>query len=148
MTYRRYVALHSSYAASPGIDPVIDRAAGRSGRNYPHLPAHVLCAELTDATVGGATTATILETHQRTLGRAPDVPPPSSQDYKAHPASLDACVRTAPGDRRRRPGRRRRQPGPSSGNRRPCTRPRQGVSGTSCSGLRLVDVESVAVGHG
>jgi lysophospholipase L1-like esterase len=69
MTYRRYVALGSSYAAGPGIDPLIDRAAGRSGRNYPHLLAQALGAALTDATVSGATTATILKTHQRTLGR-------------------------------------------------------------------------------
>ena len=69
MIYRRYVALGSSYAAGPGIDPVIDRTAGRSGRNYAHLLAQAPGAELTDATVSGATTATILNTHQRTLGR-------------------------------------------------------------------------------
>ena len=35
----RYVALGSSFAAGPGIAPVLDKAAGRSGRNYPHLVA-------------------------------------------------------------------------------------------------------------
>lgn len=64
-TYRRMVALGSSFAAGPGIDPVLDRAAGRSGRNYPHLVAERLGAHLTDATVSGATTVTILDTGQR-----------------------------------------------------------------------------------
>ena len=69
LTYHRYVALGSSYAAGPCIDPVIDRAAGRSGRNYPHLLAQAVGAELTDVTRGGATTATILGTRQRRLAR-------------------------------------------------------------------------------
>jgi hypothetical protein len=58
---------------------------------YPHLQAHVLCAELTDARVSGATTETILETHQRTLGprRAATV----LRDYKPIPLpSMRACA--------------------------------------------------------
>jgi lysophospholipase L1-like esterase len=61
------VALGSSYAAGPGLEPVADRAAGRSTVNYPHLVAAALGAHLTDATVSGATTDTILHTPQRTL---------------------------------------------------------------------------------
>jgi lysophospholipase L1-like esterase len=39
----------------------------RSGRNYPHLLAHRLGARLTDLTVSGATTETILDKSQRTV---------------------------------------------------------------------------------
>jgi lysophospholipase L1-like esterase len=63
--YQRMVALGSSFAAGPGIAPVQDRAAGRSACNYPHLVAQGLGAHLTDATMSGATTATILDTPQR-----------------------------------------------------------------------------------
>src|ERR1700712_3761348 len=59
------VALGSSFAAGPYLDPVVDRAAMRSGRNYAHLVAATLDADLVDATVSGATTATILQERQR-----------------------------------------------------------------------------------
>jgi len=65
----RYVALGSSFAAGPGIKPVLDRAAGRSGRNYPHLVAEALGLELVDVTYSGATTANILTDRQN------DAPP-------------------------------------------------------------------------
>lgn len=61
----RLAALGSSFAAGPGIAPVVDRAAGRSGRNYAHLVAQGLGATLVDASVSGATTATMLTTPQR-----------------------------------------------------------------------------------
>ncbi|MFF4629032.1 SGNH/GDSL hydrolase family protein [Streptomyces griseorubiginosus] len=64
---RRIAALGSSYAAGPGIEPVADRRANRSARNYPHLLAERLGAELTDLTVSGATTDTITTTPQRVL---------------------------------------------------------------------------------
>lgn len=63
-----YVALGSSMAAGPGIPPVIDRKAMRSGRNYPHQVAEALGLTLIDATVSGATTATVLRDRQRVLG--------------------------------------------------------------------------------
>ena len=67
-----YVALGSSMAAGPGIPPIVDRGAMRSGRNYPHQVAEALDLRLIDATVSGATTATVLHTPQRTLtGRRP-----------------------------------------------------------------------------
>jgi lysophospholipase L1-like esterase len=69
MAHPRYVALGSSFASGPGIRPVIDRTAGRPGRNYAHLLAQDLGADLTDATVGGATTANVLDTPQRQLWR-------------------------------------------------------------------------------
>ena len=65
----KLVALGSSFAAGPGIDPVQNRWAQRSERNYPHLVADALRAELCDATVAGATTATILHRPQWVLGR-------------------------------------------------------------------------------
>ena len=68
-SYGQLVALGSSFAAGPGLEPVVDRAAGRSGRNYAQLVATRLGARLVDATVSGATTATILEQPQRVLTR-------------------------------------------------------------------------------
>lgn len=64
--YRKLVALGSSFAAGPGIEPVADTNAMRSTRNYAHLLADRLDAELIDLTVSGATTATILHTPQLT----------------------------------------------------------------------------------
>lgn len=61
------VSLGSSFAAGPLIPPVVDADAGRSGRNYPHLTAARLGAELVDLTVSGATTATILDQPQATM---------------------------------------------------------------------------------
>lgn len=63
---RRYTALGSSFAAGPGIPPIADPAAMRSSRNYPHLLAEALGLELTDLSVSGATTATILDEPQIT----------------------------------------------------------------------------------
>jgi lysophospholipase L1-like esterase len=60
----RYVALGSSFAAGPGITPVLDKAAGRSGRNYPHLIAERLGLDLVDVTYSGATTAHLLTDRQ------------------------------------------------------------------------------------
>jgi len=34
-----YVALGSSFASGPGIEPIIDPRCGRSGSNYAHLVA-------------------------------------------------------------------------------------------------------------
>jgi lysophospholipase L1-like esterase len=86
-TIRRIAALGSSYAAGPGIPPVVNRAAMRSGRNYPHLLADALGAQLTDLTVSGATTSTILDTSQR-------VPPQLTQ----LPADADLVLITAAGN--------------------------------------------------
>jgi len=57
-------ALGSSFAAGPGIPPRANRAAGRSGNNYPHILAKQLGAQLTDLTVSGATLKTILSEPQ------------------------------------------------------------------------------------
>lgn len=65
--YQHMVALGSSFAAGPGLKPVADAGAFRSERNYAHLVAQALGATLTDATVSGATTQTILEVPQRLL---------------------------------------------------------------------------------
>lgn len=68
MAYRHLVALGSSFAAGPGIPPVEDPVAGRSGGNYAHLVAEALGARLTDLSVSGATTASVLDQPQR-VGR-------------------------------------------------------------------------------
>ena len=64
---RIIAALGSSFAAGPTIEPVDNVAAMRSARNYPHLLAQQLGADLVDLTVSGATTANILDTPQTTL---------------------------------------------------------------------------------
>ncbi|HYZ69399.1 MAG TPA: SGNH/GDSL hydrolase family protein [Mycobacterium sp.] len=70
----RYVALGSSMAAGPGIQPGVRGApfrAGRSARNYPHLVAQMLGLDLVDVTYSGATTANLLTDPQH--GAAPQV---------------------------------------------------------------------------
>jgi lysophospholipase L1-like esterase len=93
VAYRHVVALGSSFAAGPGSDPVVDRAAMRSGRNYAHLLADRLGAKLTDLTVSGATTATLLERPQRTL-RGKRFPP----QVDGIPADADLVTVTAGGN--------------------------------------------------
>ncbi|MCU1479771.1 MAG: hypothetical protein JWQ19_557 [Subtercola sp.] len=66
-TIRRVVALGSSFAAGPGIEPCVDADAMRSGRNYAHLLAEHLGADLVDLSVSGATTANILTDPQLTM---------------------------------------------------------------------------------
>ena len=53
-----YVALGSSFASGPGIDPLLDARCGRSGSNYAHLVAERLGYDLVDVTCGGATGTT------------------------------------------------------------------------------------------
>ncbi|MGB3352351.1 MAG: SGNH/GDSL hydrolase family protein [Mycobacterium sp.] len=68
MSTKRYVALGSSMAAGPGIQPRVPgspRPAGRSGANYPHLVAASLGLDLVDVTYSGATTAHVLHEPQR-----------------------------------------------------------------------------------
>lgn len=64
----------------------------RSARNYPHLLAERLGAKLTDLTVSGATTATILDIPQRMRGH---VFPPQIQGL---PADADLVTITAGGN--------------------------------------------------
>ena len=66
MTSQHVVVLGSSFAAGPGIDPIVDNAARRSGRNYGSIVADKLGARLTDLSVSGATTDNILHTPQQT----------------------------------------------------------------------------------
>ena len=65
MAYSHMVSLGSSFAAGPGLEPIVNRPAMRSQHNYAHLVANQLGATLVDATVAGATTATILQKAQR-----------------------------------------------------------------------------------
>ena len=92
MTIVRTAALGSSFAAGPGIEPVVDRAAGRSGRNYAHLVAAHLGASLVDATVSGATTETLLRQRQRVGLRT--FPP----QLELVPADADLVTVTAGGN--------------------------------------------------
>jgi lysophospholipase L1-like esterase len=60
-------ALGSSFAAGPGIEPIADQVAMRSARNYAHLFADRVGAELVDLTVSGASTANVVDTPQQTM---------------------------------------------------------------------------------
>lgn len=62
---RHVCALGSSFAAGPGLRPVAAARAGRSRVNYPSLVAEALGARLTDLTVAGASTDTVLYRPQR-----------------------------------------------------------------------------------
>lgn len=90
--YRKIAALGSSYAAGPGIPPVVNRAAMRSGDNYAHVLARTIGAQLTDLTVSGATTSTILDTPQR-VGLVKFAPQIASL-----PADTDLVLVTAAGN--------------------------------------------------
>jgi lysophospholipase L1-like esterase len=91
--YQHIAALGSSFAAGPAIDPIIDHAAMRSGRNYPHLLAGQLGARLTDLTVCGATTATILTEPQTTMDGTRFAP-----QIDGLPADADLVTVTAGGN--------------------------------------------------
>ena len=86
-------ALGSSFAAGPGIDPMVDAGAMRSGSNYAHLLAKAIDARLVDLTVSGATTANILDTPQQTMTGA--VYPPQIQGV---PVNADLVTITAGGN--------------------------------------------------
>jgi lysophospholipase L1-like esterase len=62
------VSLGSSFAAGPGIQPQVLKAAGRSENNYAHLLAKRLDAQLTDLTVSGATLKNVLSEPQVLFG--------------------------------------------------------------------------------
>jgi lysophospholipase L1-like esterase len=69
-----YVALGSSFASGPGIDPILDPGCGRSGNNYAHLVADRLGYDLIDVTCGGAAVDDVLSRSQ-TLMTGGTVPP-------------------------------------------------------------------------
>ena len=87
------VALGSSFAAGPGIEPVADLAAMRSERNYPHLLAERLGAGLIDLTVSGATTANIIDTPQQVANGAVFAP-----QLEGIPLGADVVTVTAGGN--------------------------------------------------
>ncbi|MEV6348273.1 SGNH/GDSL hydrolase family protein [Actinoplanes sp. NPDC051851] len=93
MTPLSYAALGSSFASGPGIEPLVDVAAMRSAGNYPHLLARALGATLTDLTISGATTATILDERQVTMWGA-EFPP----QLAGLPTSADLVTVTAGGN--------------------------------------------------
>jgi lysophospholipase L1-like esterase len=90
---RLIAALGSSFAAGPGIEPVVDAGAMRSGSNYAHLLAATLGADLIDLTVSGATTSNILDQPQLTEAGL-SYPPQVS----GLPAEVDLVTITAGGN--------------------------------------------------
>lgn len=86
-------ALGSSFAAGPGIAPVEDASAMRSGRNYAHQLAERLDARLVDLTVSGATTANVIDVPQQ-LADGSSRPP----QVDGVPADADVVTITAGGN--------------------------------------------------
>jgi lysophospholipase L1-like esterase len=70
----RYVALGSSFASGPGIEPLADVGCGRSARNYAHLVAERLGLDLVDVSSGGATVDDVLTASQALMSGG-TVPP-------------------------------------------------------------------------
>jgi lysophospholipase L1-like esterase len=64
MTVLHIAALGSSFAAGPGIEPIVDTTARRSSNNYAHLTAAALDAKLADLTSSGATLLNVLSEPQ------------------------------------------------------------------------------------
>lgn len=64
----QYVALGSSFAAGPGILPLVDVGCARSANNYPHLIATKLSLNLVDVSCSGATVDNILSVQQTAGG--------------------------------------------------------------------------------
>ena len=96
MSQRRLIiaALGSSFAAGPGIEPIINKAAMRSGRNYAHKLAEELDADLTDLTVSGATLLNVLKEPQ-TASFSKEVFPPQLDSL---PPSADIVTLTGGGN--------------------------------------------------
>lgn len=91
--HRHITALGSSFAAGPGIEPVEDAAAMRSSRNYAHLLAERIGADLVDLSVSGATTDTILDVPQVTMTGV-EYPP----QIQGLPRNADLVTLTAGGN--------------------------------------------------
>jgi lysophospholipase L1-like esterase len=92
-SYQLIAALGSSFAAGPGIAPIEDPAAMRSGRNYAHQLAERLGAQLVDLTVSGATTANVIDTPQQLADGS--TRPPQTDGV---PANADVVTITAGGN--------------------------------------------------
>lgn len=90
---RVVAALGSSFAAGPGIEPVADAIAMRSERNYAHLFADRIGAELVDLTVSGASTANVVDAPQQTM-TGQTLPP----QIDGVPADADIVTITAGGN--------------------------------------------------
>jgi len=65
----KIASLGSSFAAGPGIKPIVNRSAMRSGSNYANLVAQCLEADLTDLSISGATLLTIWNEPQVLFGQ-------------------------------------------------------------------------------
>src|SRR6476660_5989953 len=66
----RYVALGDSYSAASGVlppDPPAPPESLRSSRNYPHVIAGAICANLTDVTRGAAQTADLFNSQYQNV---------------------------------------------------------------------------------
>ena len=70
-----YVAMGSSFASGPGIDPLTDPGCGRSANNYANQVADALALDLTDVTCSGATVNNLVDAPQTAGGvvRPPQV---------------------------------------------------------------------------
>jgi len=93
MTMLHIAALGSSFAAGPGIEPIVDTTARRSSQNYAHLTAAALDAKLTDLTSSGATLLNVLSEPQGFWLARPLVP-----QLDLLPPDVDIVTLTAGGN--------------------------------------------------
>lgn len=93
MTVFHITALGSSFAAGPGIEPIVNTTARRSSNNYAHLTAAALDAKLTDLTSSGATLLNVLSQPQGFWLASPIVP-----QLDLLPPDVDIVTLTAGGN--------------------------------------------------
>lgn len=93
MTALHIAALGSSFAAGPGIKPIVDTAARCSVNNYAHLTAAALNAKLTYLTSSGATLMNVLSEPQDFWLARPAVP-----QLDLLPPDVDIVTLTAGGN--------------------------------------------------
>lgn len=93
-TAKHLVALGSSFAAGPGIEPVADVPAMRSSNNYAHQLARRLGWQLSDLSVSGATSANVVDTPQQSQIGPGQFPP----QLEGLPGNADVVTVTVGGN--------------------------------------------------
>lgn len=93
-TARHLVALGSSFAEGPGIEPVADAQAMRSSNNYAHQLARRLGWQLRDLSVTGATSANVVDTPQQSQIGPGQFPP----QLEGLPGNADVVTVTVGGN--------------------------------------------------
>jgi hypothetical protein len=92
-----YVALGSSFAAGPGVAPIVDPECGRSSSNYPSIVADALGLNLVDVSCSGATIDNVIDSPQTTFPFTPTATPRDPQ-IQAVTSEIDLVTVTIGGN--------------------------------------------------